>query len=87
MAKKRSTCCFFVLLFGATGAVVWTRKVGSEIARGDPVERRVAITVDDLPAAIPARPTPNGELRELARYNETIPTILKSPSRSSHRVC
>ena len=78
MAKKRSTCCFFVLLFGATGAVVWTRNVGSEIARRDRVERRVAITVDDLPEAIPARPTATGELRELERYNEAIPTILKA---------
>lgn len=41
-------------------------------------KRRVAITVDDLPGAIPATPTANGELRELERYNEAIPAILKA---------
>lgn len=41
-------------------------------------ERRVAVTVDDLPGAIPATPTANGELRELERYNEAIPAILKA---------
>jgi peptidoglycan/xylan/chitin deacetylase (PgdA/CDA1 family) len=78
LAKKRLTCCFLVLLFGATGAVDWTGKPEGEIARGDQFERRVAITVDDLPGAIPARPTANGELRELERYNEAIPAILKA---------
>src|SRR5207248_9796407 len=78
LAKKRLTCSFLVLLFGATGAVDWTSKPESEIARGDQFERRVAITVDDLPGAIPARPTANGELRELERYNEAIPAILKA---------
>lgn len=41
-------------------------------------KRRVAVTVDDLPGAIPATPTANGELRELERYNEAIPRILKA---------
>lgn len=78
MTKKLSTCCLFVLLFGATRAVVSTSKLGGEIARGDPFERRVAITVDDLPGAIPATPTANGELRDLERYNKAIPAILKA---------
>ena len=78
LAKKRLTCCFLVLLFGATGALDWTSKPESEIARGDQFERRVAITVDDLPGAIPASPTAKGELRELERYNEAIPAILKA---------
>ena len=78
MAKKASRCCLIVLSLGAIGAVVSTGKLGSEIARGGPFERRVAITVDDLPGAIPATPTANGELRDLVRYNEAIPAILKA---------
>ncbi len=38
-------------------------------------ERRVAITVDDLPGAVPATPMANGELSELQRYNEAIPAF------------
>ena len=70
--------CFLVLLLGAPGAVVWTSNPGKEVARSDQVRRRVAITVDDLPGAIPATPTANGELRDLDRYNEAIPAILQA---------
>jgi peptidoglycan/xylan/chitin deacetylase (PgdA/CDA1 family) len=78
VVKKVSRCCLFVLMLGATGAVVSTSKLGSAIARGDRLRRQVAITVDDLPGAIPATPTANGELRDLGKYNEAIPAILKA---------
>ena len=78
MAKKVSRCCLFVVLLGAMEAVVSTAKLGSELARGDPWQRRVAITIDDLPGAIPATPTANGDLRDLGRYNEAIPAILNA---------
>lgn len=78
MVKKVARCCFFVLMPGAIGAVVSTSQLGSAIARGDQLQRRVAITVDDLPGAIPVTPTAKGELRDLAKYNEAIPAILKA---------
>ncbi|HKW31793.1 MAG TPA: polysaccharide deacetylase family protein [Candidatus Acidoferrum sp.] len=50
----------------------------SEAVRANQAKRMLAVTVDDLPGAIPATPTANGELRKLARYNEAIPAILKA---------
>jgi len=66
------------ILMLAVAAIVCLGKPGSEIARGEQAQRRVAITVDDLPGAIPATPTANGNLHELERYNEEIPAILKA---------
>jgi peptidoglycan/xylan/chitin deacetylase (PgdA/CDA1 family) len=66
------------ILMLAVAAIVCLSKPGDETARGEQAKRRVAITVDDLPGAIPATPTANGDLRELQRYNEAIPAMLKA---------
>ena len=66
------------ILMLAVAAILCFSRPGRGIARGEQVYKRVAITVDDLPGAIPATPTANGELRELERYNEAIPAILKA---------
>ena len=62
----------------AFAAIVCFSRPGGETAWGQQAQRRVAITVDDLPGAIPATPTANGELRELERYNQAIPAILRA---------
>ena len=66
-----------ILLLAVAASMFFSTGEG-ETARGQQAERRVAITVDDLPGAIPATPTANGNLKELERYNETIPAILKA---------
>src|SRR6516225_7574491 len=66
------------ILMLAVAAIVCSSKPRGETARGEQSKRRVAITVDDLPGAIPATPTANGDLRELQRYNEAIPAMLKA---------
>src|SRR5215831_10349670 len=68
---------FSILILAAAACVCFSRP-GGEFARGEQVLRRVAVTVDDLPGAIPATPTSNGELRDLQRYNDAIPAILKA---------
>ena len=67
----------FILLLGVA-AIACFSGPGGGIARGDQAKRRVAVTVDDLPGAVPATPIANGELRELQRYNEAIPAILRA---------
>ena len=69
---------FVVLLLSFAGALDWGARRPGEIVRAETPKRKVAITVDDLPGAIPATPTANGELHELERYNEAIPAILKA---------
>lgn len=78
MGDKTTRFCLLLFLIVATAVTAWTVGRGSEAAWADQPQRRVAITVDDLPGAIPATPTANGELRELQRNNEAIPAILKA---------
>jgi peptidoglycan/xylan/chitin deacetylase (PgdA/CDA1 family) len=66
------------ILMLVVAAIVSVSRPGSGIVRGEQAQRRVAITVDDLPGAIEATPTANGDLHELERYNEAIPAILKA---------
>ena len=66
-----------LLLIFAWAFVRAARRPGENVRAQTP-KRQVAITVDDLPGAIPATPTANGELPELERYNEAIPAILKA---------
>ena len=67
-----------ILLLIFAGALVWAARRPGENVRAETPKRQVAITVDDLPGAIPATPTANGKLHELERYNEAIPAILKA---------
>jgi len=67
-----------ILLLIFAEALVWAARRPGENVRAETPKRQVAITVDDLPGAIPATPTANGELHELERYNEAIPAILKA---------
>ena len=69
---------FYILLLGVASAMVWPSRREGDTARAETAKRQVAITVDDLPGAIPATPTANGDLRELERYNQAIPAILKA---------
>src|ERR1051325_766376 len=78
MTDRLAKFCCFILSFGVAAAVVWPSRQGAGVARADQVRRQVAITVDDLPGAIPATPAASGELRDLVRYNEAIPAILKA---------
>ncbi len=78
MTNKLARSCCFILLFGATAVVVWPSSQGAGVARAGQLRRQVAITVDDLPGAIPATPAASGDLRDLVRYNEAIPSILKA---------
>src|SRR5215472_2533778 len=75
VTHKSFSLCILIL---AVAAGVCFSRPGGEFARGEQLLRRVAITVDDLPGAIPSTPTSNGELRDLQRYNDTIPAILKA---------
>jgi len=77
-SHKLSRCSFLALLFGVTAAVVLASRQGGGVARAGQARRQVAITVDDLPGAIPATPAASGELRDLVRYNEAIPAVLKA---------
>src|SRR5271168_3533503 len=43
-----------------------------------PSQRTIAVTVDDLPGAIPGDDFAMGDLKELQKINHAIPTILKS---------
>lgn len=78
MSDKAVRFCLFFFLIAATAVIVWPGERGVEVTRADQPQRRVAITVDDLPGGIPATPMSNGELRDLQRYNEAIPAILKA---------
>src|SRR5215469_1028708 len=78
MIGKSARFCLLGVMFTATAAALWTNGLEKGITEADQAERRVAVTVDDLPGAIPATPTANGELRDLQRYNEAIPAILKA---------
>ncbi|HKW62447.1 MAG TPA: polysaccharide deacetylase family protein [Candidatus Acidoferrum sp.] len=78
MSDRPTRFCLLVLLGAVTAAMVCSNGPGSEVARAEQTKRKVAVTVDDLPGAIPATPTANGERRELERYNEAIPAILKA---------
>src|SRR5229473_2742080 len=77
-SHKLSRCSFLALLFGVTAAVVLASRQGGGVARAGQARRQVAITIDDLPRAIPATPAASGELRDLVRYNEAIPAVLKA---------
>src|SRR5437660_9361949 len=77
MTDRLAKFCCFILLFGVA-AVVWPSSPGAGVARADQVRRQVAVTVDDLPGAIPATPAASGELRDLVHYNEAIPAVLKA---------
>ena len=68
---------FFTLLLGMAFVVVSQISQGQTGASSQP-GRKVAITVDDLPGAIPATPDASGDLHNLERYNETILAILKA---------
>jgi peptidoglycan-N-acetylglucosamine deacetylase len=78
MSGKSTRFCLLVLLIALTVAMVWPGGWSGKIANADVPRRQVAITVDDLPGAIPATPTANGDVHELERYNEAIPAILKA---------
>jgi len=78
MSGKSTRFCLLVLLIALTVAMVWPGGWSGKIANADVPRRQVAITVDDLPGAIPATPTANGDMHELERYNEAIPAILKA---------
>src|SRR3984957_10556505 len=43
-----------------------------------PSQRTIAVTVDDLPGAIPGNDFAMGDLKELQKINHAIPAILKS---------
>lgn len=75
MIHKSSS--LFILMLAAAAFARFGGFIGP-IARADQANRRVAITVDDLPGAIPATPTANGHLHELEKYNQAIPAILKA---------
>ena len=74
MTCKVASGSLLFLLPGVTAALVWSRPTGG-IVRAETPRRQVVLTVDDLPGAIPATPTANGDLRELERYNQAIPAI------------
>lgn len=77
MPKRQTRLWSLCLLLSVSfcSVLVWAQQNANNTAAP---ERRVAITVDDLPGAVPATPTANGELRDLQRYNEEIPGILKA---------
>ena len=68
---------FFIPVIAAA-AILWLSRPVEKIAKAQQARRRVAITVDDLPGAIPATPAANGELRDLQQSNEAILAILKA---------
>lgn len=78
MLKRRTRLRSLRLLLSVSLCAVLARAKQNANNTTAQVERHVAITVDDLPGAIPATPTANGDLGELERYNEAIPAILKA---------
>lgn len=78
VSEKGMRLYLAIFLIAVSAAMTWVSGWNREIANADAQRRQVAITVDDLPGAIPATPTANGELRELQRYNEAIPAILRA---------
>jgi peptidoglycan/xylan/chitin deacetylase (PgdA/CDA1 family) len=65
-----------VWIFGAAALVcAGASRTGQGI---QPAQRTIAVTVDDLPGAIPGNDFAMGELKELQRINRTIPAILKA---------
>lgn len=78
MTCKVARWSLLFLLPGVTATWVWSSRPTGGIVRAETPRRQVVVTVDDLPGAIPATPTANGDLRELERYNEAIPAILKA---------
>lgn len=75
---KQNSLWSLVLLLGAIPIALQGNGKQSASGAATQPERRVAVTFDDLPGAIPATPMANGELRDLQRYNEAIPAILKA---------
>src|SRR5438067_928505 len=86
MTNKLARSCCFILLFGATAVVVWPSSQGAGVARAGQLRQQVAITVDDLPGAIPATPAASGDLRDLVRYNACSPRTNEVLRREMPRV-
>ena len=68
----------FTLLLGAIPVVILAGREQKASSTAIQPERKVAITFDDLPGAVPVTPNAPGELRQLKRYNHAIPAVLKA---------
>lgn len=67
-------------LFAASVAALWCA-TASAVPQADPaakLEKRLVITVDDLPGPKPGTDKGNTHLADLQRYNQTIPAVLKA---------
>ena len=63
--------------------VVWIFGTAALVCAGasqglQPAQRTIAVTVDDLPGAIPGNDFAMGDLKELQKINRTIPATLKA---------
>ena len=58
-------------------AMVWGAARAQEAVQTG-LQRSVAITVDDLPGALPGNDFAYGELKELQKINRGIPAVLKA---------
>ncbi len=74
MSEKRLFVIFILILVGFAGSLKRSR--GGQ-SNGAP-QRTIAITVDDLPGAIPGNDFATGDLKEVQKINRGIPAILKS---------
>jgi peptidoglycan/xylan/chitin deacetylase (PgdA/CDA1 family) len=70
--------CPFLAICFATLLVSRGSPAGVMKPELQPSTRAVAITVDDLPGAVPGTGHATGDLRELERINRIIPQVLKS---------
>jgi peptidoglycan/xylan/chitin deacetylase (PgdA/CDA1 family) len=67
-----------LLFCGVVIAASFTVRAGSPVPADQPVQRTVAVTVDDLPGAEPGTDHATGNLKELEKINHAIPAALRS---------
>ena len=79
--EKKRAASYSRLVFATVGFVVMLASaIGQQanIPTNQPkLDRRVAITVDDLPGAVPGSDKANGRLRDLQSYNRKIIEVLR----------
>jgi peptidoglycan/xylan/chitin deacetylase (PgdA/CDA1 family) len=73
-----------LLFCGVVIAASFTVRAGSPVPADQPVQRTVAVTVDDLPGAEPGTDHATGNLKELEKINHAIPAALRSHHTYTH---
>jgi len=76
----RGLCLTFAasITFGSVSLAGLAPRLGAQSAGQPTAQRTIAITVDDLPGAIPGTDKGPGDLKELQKVNRAIPSILRT---------